>query len=283
RRAPLNEPRLCVTRQVIEGYTASELDVQLPQTGLLIQVRTKKRYFTPPSRDTNMIENDEQARARRRDARVSTLSKEAFTQRAVQVRQRAGSQLAIRMIKKHDLQFTAKEFPGKAQQIFIEANEALAVFNKEKLHSLVTERCYPEMVRGNRMKTIRWRFIESLEPPSIVHVRCPDMVNKGNVYGQITVRMHSRQTLAVYDRFGRLMLGDEEQPRDVLEYIVLERHLVDPYGSWRLHGKIIPSWSPPKDPGIRTIMIPGPKLKPDEEFEDLNYEVPKPKAVQWSK
>lgn len=35
--------------------------------------------------------------------------------------------------------------------------------------------------------------MESLEPPKVVHARCPDMVSKGNMYGQVTVRMHSRQ------------------------------------------------------------------------------------------
>lgn len=208
-------------------------------------------------------------------------------------------------------------------------------FNKEKLHSLVTERCYPvssepssaplferasptvgvasvqfgdlvaivthcfqEMTRGNRYKTIRWQFVESLEPPRVVHARCPDMVSKGNLYGQVTVRMHSRQvraapppipahfhwsvgrlettcppggeqhpgvmsrplirdhvaplqTLAIYDRFGRLLLGDEQQPKDVLEYLVIERHLVNPYSRWRLHGKIVPAWAPAKDPIIK--------------------------------
>lgn len=63
------------------------------------------------------------------------------------------------------------------------------------------------------------------------------------------------QTLAIYDRFGRLMLGDEEEPRDVLEYLVLERHLVNPYGCWRLHGKIVPAWAPPKDPIIKVSEI----------------------------
>ena len=62
------------------------------------------------------------------------------------------------------------------------------------------------------------------------------------------------QTLAIYDRFGRLMLGNEEQPKDVLEYLVLERHLVNPYGSWRLHGKIVPSWAPAKDPVIKVML-----------------------------
>lgn len=217
------------------------------------------------------------------DARLSSLSKEGIKQRTEQIKQSAASQLAIRKIKDYDPDFTSKDFAVRAQEIFIEAHHALTNFNKVKLHSLVTERCYPEMVRGNRFKTLRWRFIESIEPPRVVHARCPDMVSKGNLYAQVTVRMHSRQTLAIYDRFGRLMLGNEEEPRDVLEYLVIERHLVNPYGMWRLHGKIVPAWAPPKDPIIKTVMIPGPKLKPEQEFEDFSYEVPKPKAVQWHK
>lgn len=65
------------------------------------------------------------------------------------------------------------------------------------------------------------------------------------------------QTLAIYDRFGRLMLGDEQQPKDVLEYLVIERHLVNPYSRWRLHGKIVPSWAPAKDPiiKVRTLCV----------------------------
>lgn len=62
------------------------------------------------------------------------------------------------------------------------------------------------------------------------------------------------QTLAIYDRFGRLMLGSEEQPKDVLEYLVIERHLVNPYSQWRLHGKIVPSWAPAKDPIIKVTL-----------------------------
>ncbi|KAI2659401.1 39S ribosomal protein L45, mitochondrial [Labeo rohita] len=256
---------------------ASLLDVRLPQP-VLVPIRTKKRYFIPPAvnvKQKTQSEQEDKARAAagifdpyvppEGDARLSTLSREGLKQRTEQLRQSAASQLAFRKIKDHDTEFSTKGF------------------DKEKLHSLVTERCYPEMVRGNRYKTLRWRFVESLEPPRVVHARCPDMVSKGNLYGQVTVRMHSRQTLAVYDRFGRLMLGDEDEPRDVLEYIVLERHLVNPYGRWRLHGKIVPAWAPPKDPIVKTLMIPGPKLKPEEDFADLNYQVPKPKAVQWSK
>ncbi|KAE8300598.1 39S ribosomal protein L45, mitochondrial [Larimichthys crocea] len=291
----------------------ASLDVRHP-VPLFLPVRTKKRYFIPPAvglKEKKRGNTEAKAQAAgivfrqqyierpiniactagifdpyippEGDARLSTLSKEGLKQRTEQIKQSAASQLAIRKIKEHDSHFTSKNFAEQAQEIFIEAHNALTQFNKEKLHSLVTERCYPEMTRGNRYKTIHWRFIESLEPPKVVHARCPDMVSKGNLYGQVTVRMHSKQTLAIYDRFGRLMLGSEEQPKDVLEYLVIERHLVNPYSQWRLHGKIVPSWAPAKDPIIKTVMIPGPELKPGQEFDALNYQVPKPEAVQWNK
>ncbi|KAM7008984.1 large ribosomal subunit protein mL45 [Tautogolabrus adspersus] len=312
---PMGRTLVALRRATCSNFKNAEasLDLRHPAP-LFLQVRTKKRYFIPPAVGLKgkLSENTE-AKARAAgivfrqqylerpiniacsagifdpyippegDARLSALSKEGLKQRTEQIRQSAASQLAIRKIKEHDSEFTTKGFAEQAQEIFIEAHNALAQFNKEKLHSLVTERCYPEMTRGNRYKTIRWRFVESLEPPKVVHARCPDMVSKGNLYGQVTVRMHSKQTLAIYDRFGRLMLGSEEHLKDVLEYLVIERHLVNPYSRWRLHGKIVPSWAPAKDPIIKTVMIPGPELKPGEEFDALSYQVPKPEAVQWNK
>ncbi|NXE29208.1 RM45 protein, partial [Ardeotis kori] len=181
------------------------------------------------------------------DARLTSLSKDGLKQKLEKLKQTAASQLAY--------------VPP-----FNRACLACS-FNKQKLHSLVTERCYPEMVRGNRYRTIRWSFVESLEPPRVVHVRCDSIVNRGNLYGQVTVRMHTRQTLAIYDRFGRLMYGGERMPKDVLEYVVFERYLVNPYGTWRMHGKIVPEWAPPKEPIIKTVMIPGPTLNPSQEYE----------------
>jgi hypothetical protein len=45
------------------------------------------------------------------------------------------------------------------------------------------------------------------------------------------------QTLALYDRFGRLMYGSEELIKDVLEYVVFEKHISDIYGLWRVHAQ----------------------------------------------
>lgn len=51
------------------------------------------------------------------------------------------------------------------------------------------------------------------------------------------------------------MHGSEAITKDVLEYVVFEKHLSNEYGVWRLHGKIIPEWTPAKDPQLPTTVI----------------------------
>ena len=74
------------------------------------------------------------------------------------------------------------------------------------------------------------------------------------------------QTLAIYDRFGRLMLGSEDIPKDVLEYVVFEKHLSGMYGSWRIHGKITPEWATLREPIVKTL------IEPKEEDDKDNTE-----------
>ncbi len=42
-------------------------------------------------------------------------------------------------------------------------------------------------------KTLRWTLEDHLEPPRVVHIRTTDMMNKENLYAQVTVRIHTRQ------------------------------------------------------------------------------------------
>jgi large subunit ribosomal protein L45 len=44
-----------------------------------------------------------------------------------------------------------------------------------------------------RYKTIRWSLTETIEPPRVVHVVTREMLSKANVYGQATVRLHTKQ------------------------------------------------------------------------------------------
>merc|ERR1712083_939207 len=128
----------------------------------------------------------------------------------------------------------------EGKEVYINAHKALAAKELKKLHQLATEKAYPEMTHNIKGKSIYWDFIKSLEPPKVVQVRVQDIAQKGNMFGQVTVRFHTQQILAVYDRFGRLIHGNPYVAKDVLEYVVFEKYLADTYGKWRLHAKIIP-------------------------------------------
>ncbi|XP_004608977.2 39S ribosomal protein L45, mitochondrial [Sorex araneus] len=287
----------------------SRQPVLVTQTTAVVPVRTKKR-FTPPSYEPKYKSEKEFLEYARKaglvipperlerpihlactagifdayvppegDARLSSLSKEGLAQRTERLKKNVASKLSIQKIKEHEAGFKIKDFPEKAMDIFIEAHLCLNNSDHDRLHTLATENCFPDMVWDLKYKTVRWSFVESLEPPQVVQVRTSHLLHQGNQFGQVTVRMHTRQTLAIYDRFGRLMYGQEDVPKDVLEYVVFEKHLTNPYGSWRMHGKIIPAWAPPKQPIIKTVMIPGPQLKASEDNEEPQGEASAPQHV----
>ncbi|KAL3205125.1 hypothetical protein MRX96_040881 [Rhipicephalus microplus] len=170
------------------------------------------------------------------DGKVSVLTKAGAVQRMRRLEMRGKSYMNLRKIRAYEDEFDLVEFADVAQDLYVEAHKALANRDEEKLQDLVTEHCYPIIMENIERKTLRWQFI--------------------------TMRFHSQQTLAVYDRFGRLMHGSEAIIKDVLEYVVFEKHISNVYGTWRLHSKIIPDWQPPKEPMRKTFVKP--KEQPEE-------------------
>ncbi|XP_011302837.1 probable 39S ribosomal protein L45, mitochondrial [Fopius arisanus] len=197
------------------------------------------------------------------DGKFSAVTGAGAKQKVEFMTKKGKSYMAVKKIKNFLEDFSAVDFEEEAQEIYIKAHEAIANKDKDALRLTVTERAYPEVRHNTLDKTIRWKFIESLVPPRVVHARCTDLITKDNVFAQITVRFHTQQTLAVYDRFGRLVHGSEFVKKDVLEYVVFENHLANKYGNWRIHGKIIPSWMPERENAQRTY------LKKPEEPEPL--------------
>ncbi|KAK8394776.1 hypothetical protein O3P69_005927 [Scylla paramamosain] len=189
------------------------------------------------------------------DGKVSTLSTAGAKQKIERLEKKGKSMMAVRKIRQFDDDFDPKLFAADAQEIYIASHRALADGDMNKLHQCVTERAFPLVTHESRHKTIRWQFLGSLEPPRAVHIRCTDVISKENIFAQVTVRFHTKQTLAVYDRFGRLLHGSEVVARDVLEYVVFEKHMANTYGLWRVHDKIIPDWMPPKQPVRRTYRV----------------------------
>lgn len=186
------------------------------------------------------------------DGKVSIVSRTGAKQRLQLVEKKGKSMMSARKIRTYDEDFNTEDFAEQAQEVYQRAHEALVTGDKSTLHATVTEMAYPKMTQNVRHKTVRWQLLRSLEPARVVHVRHTDLISKENLYAQVTVRLHTQQLLAIYDRFGRLMYGSEVVAKDVLEYVVFEKHLSDEYGCWRIHSKIVPSWLPPREPVART-------------------------------
>ena len=63
--------------------------------------------------------------------------------------------------------------------------------------------------------------------------------------------------------------------KDVLEYVIFEKHLSNVYGLWRLHSKIIPDWAPAREPGLLTFRVQPEPLKKESKSDDkTDSEVP---------
>lgn len=176
--------------------------------------------------------------------------------------------LAVRKIRQFEEEFSPKTFGEIAQSIYVRAHEALMANDDVAIRECVTERLFPEMKFNTKNRTIRWKFLGSIEPPRVVHARQTHLISKENVFAQLTVRMHTQQSLAIYDRFGRLMHGSEILAKDVLEYVVFEKNISNLYGEWRIHDKIIPPWAEPKQ--VSPITYRMIERENEEETTDAN-------------
>ncbi|XP_049763647.1 probable 39S ribosomal protein L45, mitochondrial [Schistocerca cancellata] len=188
------------------------------------------------------------------DGKMSIISVPGAKQKFEMVEKKSKSMMAIRKIRSFEEEFNTQVFTDAAQEIYINAHNCMASKDFVKLQQFVTERAYPQIKHNSEDKTIHWKFVKSLEAPRVVHARCTDIISKENVFAQVTVRFHTQQILAVYDRFGRLMHGSEILAKDVLEYVVFEKHMANQYGIWRIHDKIIPDWMPPREPMEKTYV-----------------------------
>ncbi|VDK52187.1 unnamed protein product [Anisakis simplex] len=152
--------------------------------------------------------------------------------------------------------FDYKLFGPTADSIYVEAHKALMNRDKSTLHKYITEHAFVKMWPDVENGSVVWEMVERLEPSKVVAIRCADNPYKsGNDIAQLIVRMHSLQKLAIYDRFGHLLVGSEAEPKKVVEYVVFENHIASLDGAWRLHDKVYPRWIEPKQPARFILYI----------------------------
>jgi len=160
-----------------------------------------------------------------------------------------------RLNKKEGAKFNMKDFAIQAQDIYEKAYIALAERNKDDLHRLITEHAFAKMWPDVERGTLFFELI-GFKKSKVVVVRVADYPYKsGNDIAQVTVRMHSVQKYALYDRFGRLLIGSPKEEKEVVEYVVFENHIGSMDGEWRLHDKIYTNWLKTKDGILRPTLV----------------------------
>lgn len=152
-------------------------------------------------------------------------------------------------------EFNLQVFAQQSIDIYVKAHEALVAKDEKGIFKYVTERCFTQMTAGLDYCTVHWKFHGLINDPEIMQVRVGEMLTKTNKMAQITVKFHSRQTLAVFDRHGRLSNGSPTEVREVLEYLVFEKLLSDEYGLWRVHDRIRPSRQPSYNRVQKTFIL----------------------------
>ncbi|VDN32952.1 unnamed protein product [Gongylonema pulchrum] len=152
--------------------------------------------------------------------------------------------------------FSVKTFPTVADEVYVEAHKALMARDKIAMQKYITETAFGKMWPDVECGSVVWDLVSHIEPSRVVSVRCTDFPHQsGNDIAQIIVRMNTMQKIALYDRFGRLLLGSEHEAKPVLEYVVFENHIASADGTWRLHDKVYPEWIKPKEDLPRLVPL----------------------------
>ena len=209
------------------------------------------------------------------DGAKTFLSKEGAAEKKQRAQMWAKTKNAFRKINKIEKDiggFDSSYFADEAVDLYVMAHEALVADDPTRLHELVTSKCYQELTHGLRFQTLRWSFHHNVEPPRAVHGAYFSTGPAGNNFAQVTVRIHSQQSVAIYDRFGRLAYGDPTLPRTVLEFVVFEKRVSDTYGAWRLHGKLEPEWLETRAPVKRTFRVPEHEEIQAEDLQKMEVE-----------
>ncbi|XP_076762104.1 mitochondrial ribosomal protein L45 [Xylocopa sonorina] len=235
-----------------EEFTQERIRTQLKKYGILPQRSWAERPVfiscTPQIFERYVVPEG--------DGKFSAVTTAGAKQKVEYIEKKSKSYMALRKIKSYEGHYTNTYFAQHGLEIYKKAHEALVKKDTNELLQYVTEAAYPLMVHNIMNKTLVWKFVESLEPPRVVHARVTSIISKDNHFAQITVRFHNQQYLCIYDRFGRVLLGSETVKKDVLDYVVFEKHLSNTYGTWRVHGKIIPDWMEPEEISSRTYIMP---------------------------
>ncbi|KAJ3349455.1 39S ribosomal protein L45, mitochondrial [Allomyces javanicus] len=132
--------------------------------------------------------------------------------------------------------FKANKFGLEAEQIYVKMNTMFADGKPDHMAPYVTSQMLSTLKNQmkNRPGTFKWEYLGAVERPKIVNLRYSKSPEDQIGVAQITVKIKSKQRLAVLDAKGKAITSQELEP---VEYVVYERFIPDGK-AWRIAGKI---------------------------------------------
>ncbi|KAI8331086.1 hypothetical protein EDC96DRAFT_527699 [Choanephora cucurbitarum] len=140
--------------------------------------------------------------------------------------------------------WNSAKFIAEAQETYKDMNDAFARGDRQVLEEVCLDSMYSSL--KNQLKNrnnVRWEWKHhgDVDSPRIVCVRCvgtTGLSKHGFAVGQVTVRMFTKQSMAVFDKKNKLIGGDPNKIHNVLEYVVFQKTISDPEDIWRVYGKV---------------------------------------------
>ncbi|KAI8140280.1 hypothetical protein BJV82DRAFT_520395 [Fennellomyces sp. T-0311] len=138
----------------------------------------------------------------------------------------------------------SRKFLEVAEETYKDMNDAFARGDRQILEEVCLDSMYSTMknqIKNRGNARWEWRYHGEVEQPRIVCVRCvgtTGLSKHGFSVAQATLRMYTKQSMAVYDKKNRLIGGDPNKIHNVLEYVVFQKTISDPEDIWRVYGKL---------------------------------------------
>ncbi|KAG9307025.1 hypothetical protein G9A89_003076 [Geosiphon pyriformis] len=130
-------------------------------------------------------------------------------------------------------------FKSKAIDMYKEMNSLFAAGNLKPLHRICHDQMIYTMKSQLKSRTpgkYAWQFHGMVDRPKCVNIRAVQIAMLPDHWlQQITLRIHSRQSLAVYNDSGKLIGGGPMRIYRVLEHVVFQRCLWENEG-WLIYG-----------------------------------------------
>ncbi|PAA46601.1 hypothetical protein BOX15_Mlig023218g1, partial [Macrostomum lignano] len=132
-----------------------------------------------------------------------------------------------------------EELARLLQDDYVSVNEQLQDLNKNAenlLENHLTPRGFKCMTDDILNRSYRFELLSVVSEPKIMKFAKQE-IGRDLQFVQATVRVHLRQRRAIFDRFGRLILGSWETPRELVEFPVYECNATAEFHQWLLHGR----------------------------------------------